>query len=196
MLVAARFSRRIALAAALALPAVAGAQTFTFENIGPTGTYATDAYAPFRFSGLAQVVQDGGTYGALGCAVSGSYCLYNGFGEQNVDLFRTDGATFTIGGGYFTSWFGSSTGTVVGMLGGAQVFSQSFALTSAATRQDFGDATVDLVQFRASGQSGYFLVDDVTVNAGVVATPEPATFVLLGAGLAALGVVRRRRAAR
>lgn len=187
----------------LALPAVASAQTtFDFDNVGTTFSYVGATYSPFVFGGTAQVVQDGGGYGVLGCATSGQYCLYNGNGSQNVTLARSDAGTFTLGSGYFTSWFGSTNGTVVGMLGGSQVFSQSFSLGSAASLVSFGNQTVDQVQFyaqNASGAAGYFLADDITVNAPVsgpptTTTPEPASIALFATGALALGIARRRRA--
>ena len=36
-------------------------------------------------------------------------------------------------------------------------------------------------------------MDNLTITTGVVTTPEPSTLAILGAGLAGLGVVRRRR---
>ena len=194
--VSTRRTRRTLVAAAslaatlAALPAAAGAQTFTFETVGPTGSYATNTYAPFVFTGLAQSVEDPGAYGALGCSVSGTFCLYNGFADQNVNLVRGDAGTFTIDGGYFMSWFGSSSATVTGLLAGGTVFSTTFALTNTATLQDFGGVLVDEVRFRSNG---YFLADDITVNARAVVTPEPATLALVAGGLAAVAVARWRR---
>lgn len=185
---------RLAVALAAALPAAfpsAGAQTFTFESVGGTGTYVAGAYAPYVFQGTAQVVLDGGIYGALGCTSSGVYCLYNGNAAQDVNLVRNDGGAFRIGSGVFTSWFGSTSATISGLLGGAPVFSSTFALTNAATLHDFGDVVVDELRFRGNG---YFLADDIVVSSVVTSTaPEPGSIALLATGLAGVAAVVRRR---
>lgn len=70
---------------------------------------------------------------------------------------------------------------------GFTTFSRSVTLASAQTAR---------LRFASGGPADSFgmLLDNVVLTAGVAAVPEPASYAMMGAGLAALACLRRRRA--
>jgi hypothetical protein len=105
-----------------------------------------------------------------------------------------------------TNWFGQSVSTTLAFPGqngnnqfvfGAAALDAAFRgnvftnLTISACIYDVDSVCSNSVDSPAFNQA-QFALDDVTLNA----VPEPASFLLAGLGLAALGATRRRRAAR
>lgn len=213
---------------AVACPALAHAQaTFTWEGL-------TNGAVPLPQNGVALGTGPGapsvgyfqatnqnggvnafGTGGSLGCNVtpSGSVCGYNG-NATPVNLYSTSPTgTFTFNGGYFTAlpansgWIGATGLTVTGYgVGGAQLFTQSIALSGTPTLSTFNWQGVNNVVFTPTTSTStgfsYFLADDITVNNAiapvppVTTTPEPSSLALLGSGFVGLvPLVRRKRRA-
>ena len=78
-------------------------------------------------------------------------------------------------------WDGS---TIFDSQGGSTTFTQfSFTVTGTGS---------DTLQFIGYNQPSFSFLDEVSVDTAA-ATPEPASFVLIGVGLATLGMIRRRR---
>ena len=140
-----------------------------------------------------------------------------GLGKNNpqgfVEAFGQSLSGLTIGNTYTVSWYASNFGSPQSynyvnpnffelLLNGTSVgagptlalgpgwFAQSATFVAAST--------TDAIGFRlgASGPS-YMGIDGVSLVGGssTVVTPEPATFALLGAGIALIGVARRKRSA-
>ena len=188
---------------ATATPALA--QVATFEGLGnveipvPAG-YAVPGLAWNNWYNLRADTDVG--RGADGCIVSGTNCGYNGFGSM-ASLTRA--TPFTFNSGYFMGWYNGFAGgfggpvslTVNGYLGAALLGTRTLDLDpTAAQLYTFDYAGVDRVDFITNGNQGstWYLADDLTFNAAVTVTPEPASVVLLASGLVGvLGMARRRR---
>lgn len=112
---------------------------------------------------------------------------------------------FTLNRAYLTSvWHDDLDLTVTGLLGGSTIFTKSLVLSATApTLVQFGWAGVDEVLFVSSGGTlhpGYepndgtqFAMDDLVINGPLTSAPEPVSLLLVGSGLAGLGVIGRRR---
>ena len=136
------------------------------------------------------------TYGA----VSPSNAAFNGFGVTEVEVLATAG-DFDFTGAYFSTWaqvdsfvsFSSTTVTVEGWDDGGMVDSMTIALSSTGyTWLGAGFTSIDQLVIRNDGGSDrWWLMDDFTYDA--VGVPEPSTLLLLGTGLAMVGIRRRRQ---
>jgi hypothetical protein len=186
-----------------ALPSIAAAQTITFEGLG-NGAAIPDGYAGLNWQNMSSL--NATSYGPSGYQngrVSGDMVAYNAFGAPGAVLEAS--SPFTLNSGWFTAaWQDELTLDMTGYVGDVATYFASNVLdTNGPSFLTFDWMNLSRVTFVTSGGvpsqyfSGtgaeHFAVDDLTVNAEVTATPEPASVVLLATGLLGVGVVTRRR---
>jgi hypothetical protein len=198
---AATLLRFAPLAACLAAPAAARAQTtLTFDDVATSAASgwsapldAIDGFGFFNF----RVLSTADPFGTGANARSGTQFAYGGLGESSI--YRTDVA-FSLFDAYLS--FRTTDGdtspldvVVTGYRGAgpAPVFTRTLSLTNGAQRFDLGIVGVEEVVFDLADDSRFAVlaVDDVRL----ATVPEPGTVVLVASGLLLVmgGMTRRRR---
>jgi len=192
-----------AAAVLLATAGVAGAATVTFDSLTNPGIwqFTGDTYSEQGFSFAATARLNG-------------YSLY-AYGLENPHNADPDGATL------HQEYDEGDRGIVASRAGGGSFTLTSFDLANSWNDADGGTVSFDYVDaggrhhqdltlgtetglqtftFNLSGLTSFSLwsnnyqLDNVQVNAEVIAVPEPAPYALLLAGLAGLvGLSRRRK---
>lgn len=170
-------------------------QGLTFSNFG---VVAPLTYLPETVKSLIPLplINSGFAAGI----VSPSNVASNLFGRPaTIDAVQG----FTLSSGYFTAaWLDDLILSVDASLGGASVYSQTFALSATApTLIDFGNILTDSVTFSSSGSTqhpGYtagsgtnFVLDNLSINASA-AVPESATWAMMIVGFGLVGFMVRR----
>jgi hypothetical protein len=195
-------------------PAVALTITFddlTDTSLGFGGTAIANGYQGLNWTNwsvlntalFATNFLSGLPSGALPGTVSPPNVAYNPTGGEAIFSSSTP---FTFNSADLTAlWNDNLQVTVTGLLDG--VTKDTITLSpsaTAATLETFNWANINEVDLLASGGTqhvGYsgagtqVVLDNLTITTSQVATPEPSTLAILGAGLAGLGVLRRRRKA-
>jgi hypothetical protein len=127
-----------------------------------------------------------------GSAVSGDFALTNSSGGDAV-IRAADGSAFRFDGLWARAWMGGDRAvSILGLVGGSQVWSLSGSLVDGDAYVNFGGMGVAVDELRL--QFGeFFLVDDLALSAadGGPTVPEPTSLLLAGLGLAALRAARR-----
>jgi hypothetical protein len=184
--------KRAILATLLSLAALtSNAGVITFDNAGAQqNNYSwLTTYEGFEFIGSTLAIDTVGGYWNYG-AVSGDFTMYSVYGTTTT-VKKAGGADFTFDGLWAKTWGNASprTGHILGYNNGAMVFDSSVALTSTFTEFSGKAGMIDELRI----DMGYYLVDNLNLNAQRV--PEPASLALLGLGLAGISVLRRRKQA-
>ena len=172
------------------------------ENLSSTGdSYGTDwigSFAPQSISGnfSSFFVLDGWDSAAAGSTWSASYCVYDASGNALDPNGVSPGAAWT--GLSQNHWYTESTtfSSVSNEIVSVAITDMTTGVTTSASPADwymYGGATapagLDSIRLRGYGATNAALFDNVTLSGS---TPEPASFALLAAGLAALACWRRR----
>jgi hypothetical protein len=172
----------------------APAEVITFDDVSAPG-FAILVPSPYHTLNwpnfnLVNTVLLAGPSGYQNGTVSSPNVAFNQGGSPAA---ITGASPFTFNSGDFTGgWNDGLTIKVVGKLGGVAVLGDSttFAVnTSGPTLETFDWANVDELDFSSSGGTHnanfpffgtYFVMDNVTINEGATATPEPDLFVMVG----------------
>ncbi|MEW6220649.1 MAG: PEP-CTERM sorting domain-containing protein [Thermodesulfobacteriota bacterium] len=178
------------------------ASVLNFENPQTDGTYEiADGYGGFDWNNMRVI--DGPSVhpvsGYTNGVVSGSQVAYNSWAGMAI---TSRGSDFTFNGAYLTgAWNDGLQITVEGYDDGSLVYSNTVTASAyAPTYFAFNYQNVDELRFSSFGgvDAGFpgggthFAMDNFTYNA----VPVPATFLLLGSGLAGLvgsRISRRKR---
>lgn len=189
--------------ATLLLAPAAQAQNVSFDDLPNGGGcgigFISNGYKGLNWNNFAYLrgTDCGPNNGYVNGTLSADFVGFNAFG--NAASFSKASA-FTWSGYLTAAWRNNLDVTIVGSLNGNQVYSQTSQLSIAGpTLFSFGQQ-VDLVIISAAngtnpgnlgGDGTHVAFDDVTINSSAV--PEPASLVLLSAGLGLVVVAARRR---
>jgi hypothetical protein len=189
--------KKILLVVSLLLcSAVAGnATVLTFEDRpGDTVTPVQDGYGGFNWDTAATIysIQKTSSPGSgYGIGTIGNVSVFNGYGVSPTDITLAGPGTFTFNGAQFTSAWFDQTLTFSGY-NGATLVDTSSAInisTTSPTWVELDWSGIDRLEITSTDR--HWDMDNFTFN-GAAPIPEPSTIFLLGAGLAGLGLVRRR----
>lgn len=166
--------------------------TYTEPNGVTNGTLLFNAHSGLASMDLTGAGNNGTTAGvqqSIATMIGQNYTLSFWVGRATGNTFYGVASTvdLSIDGGSRVSFTNSNT--TADQINWQQ-FSYGFTASAASTQITFFNGT-------ASSGNNYVGLDDVTLTTSAVVTPEPASVVLLGAGLAGIaGFASRRQASK
>ncbi|HOE67896.1 MAG TPA: PEP-CTERM sorting domain-containing protein [Candidatus Hydrogenedentes bacterium] len=196
-------AKRVAMAAILAVgfAVTAQATVLTFDDVGPNMTTIPNGYGGFDWTNMS-VSDSRADYdaspGYVTGVVSDYFTAYNQWGH----VATIAASTFTFTGAYLTAaWNEGLNIDVLGYRNGSLVYSSTVVVDPYAPTWfafNYMDITSLVMQSYGGvdvipgGEGVHFVMDNFTFNESPV-VPEPATLLLLGVGIAGIGVRRFRR---
>jgi len=186
----------LSLVASLWLVSASGfASVITFDNLPAEGGVIPDGYAQLNWFNFDYI---NAMESAIGSAdregmVSAPFVAYSALGASSPSFTSTH--PFTLVGGWFTSDSSNDMPLqVTGLLNGVAKDSVSLALNSnEPVHVMFNWSGIDQVEFSFARTPGAgFILDNLTITSVSPQTPEPASLLLLGSGLA-MGIASWRR---
>ena len=173
------------------------ATVLTFEDL-PNNVVAyqiQDGYSGFNWHSGTQIgsVPSGGGYagGYYATGTSGNISVFNYFGNSHTNIDLAGPNTFTFNGAQFTSAWSVQYLTFEGYNNGALVYrSDPFKISTTQPQWiELDWAGID--RLTILNTDCQWVMDNFTYDQSN-SVPEPATFLLLGAGIAGFGILRRR----
>jgi len=194
-----KFMKGILIVALLSLTCTtASALVIDFDSLISPGTVGPNSGSGFIDSGfvfsanmdVVDVSPTGGWWSdGVGTGHSGKFAALNNYSGDMV-MTREGGGTFSVQDLWLNGWQGYLTSvTIQGLLNNLITDTVSLSFSNPWTEVLLNFAQVDTLRINSEG---FFLVDDIRVNATNV-VPEPSTLVLLSLGLAGLGFACRRK---
>jgi hypothetical protein len=194
MLLAAALVGAVAVSPAMAAP-------ITFDDLSGDGGVIANGYSGLNWSNFG--VYDGRDFGASGYVngrVSGLNTAYN---QGGTPASFSAASAFTLNSGSFTgAWSNGLIISVVGLVNGAQAYSDNFTVNTAGpSLHTFDWTNLSSVTFSSAGgtNAGFnasgnqFVLDNLTISSAVAAVPEPASWAMMILGMGAVGFAMRRR---
>jgi hypothetical protein len=198
---------KLLLAALFACCTSASATVLTFDDLNGNLSPVPDGYGGFLWNidtsvgvanGVQQAASNPGAPGFATGVVSAPNVAFNFAGGNPTSIGRANG-TFTFDRAFFTSSSGTQQLSFSGLAGGNVVFnSGAYTITQAAPLLiSLNWSGIDTLQINTDMDGNPpWVMDDFTFTAtagGTGAVPEPFSLSLMGLGLAALGVARRKK---
>lgn len=191
---------------------IASAQLLDFENIDRHGERNMDvkSYDGYRFLHTGLIGSDYDkfsgytkTSGYVNSVVSGVNAIYS-VEEKDITILKIAGGTFDLTSAWLAAaWENKLKVTVTGYLNGKVVNKVStFVDTSVPTAAtQFNFKNIDKVIFSSvsginaglGGRGRHFAIDDLQLNPEPAPVPEPSTYIMLFAGLGAIGLMALKR---
>ena len=172
-----------------------------FDNLGISNTYAGYIWSSSGSTGEGWAVATTSQpiSGPMSTPVSGNTIAWNWDGVQS--LYINFGAATNVKGAWIATGYdaGDANAKSVKMLGydidnNLVATSSSLSPTFAFQHLEAGFTGIYRLAIQANAESQWFAVDSIEVNPTVAAVPEPTSIVMMGLGLAAIGLIRRKKA--